>query len=89
MAESRLEKWNRTGWLHIVTTAVVGATWFYFQKQPVPDRPIIINELLLATFTWLGAKFFVKTEKKEAEAKAADPVKEPEEEVNGGRHRAK
>lgn len=59
--ESRIERWQRTGVLHVVVAAIVFATWVYFQKtMPAAERPVVLNEVLLAIMTWMAAKFVMK-----------------------------
>lgn len=79
--ESRLERWNRTGLLHIVIAVVVFATWVYFQKtMPASERPLALNEVLLAVMTWMAAKFVMK---KADPPKPPEPEPEPEPEKRG------
>lgn len=98
--ESRLERWKRTGVLHLAVAVIVFATWLYFQTQfKAEDRPIVLNEVLLLALGWFGVKFMTG-DKGDAPASPspaptpeqpalppAPPEDEPEE--SGGRHRAK
>lgn len=90
--ETRLERWQRTGALQIVTAAIVFATWVYFQTQyTAAERPVVLNEVLLIVLGWVGLKFaMTKGEKVGQEKEEALHTDPPEsEEESGGRHRAK
>lgn len=87
--ESRVERWQRTGVLHLVIAAIVFATWVYFQAtMPAAERPVALNEILLAVFTWMAAKFVMKkTDTPPAKAPEPEPPKPPEPEPESrGRH---
>jgi hypothetical protein len=82
--ESRLERWQRTGALHIATAAVVFATWVYFQLSfQAADRPLALNEVMIAVFVWMTAKFAMKKGEDIKEHEEKHVESEPE---SGGRH---
>ncbi|AAN02096.1 gp42 [Mycobacterium phage Barnyard] len=90
--ETRLERWQRTGALQLVTAAIVFATWVYFQTQyTAAERPVVLNEVLLLVLGWVGLKFAMnkgeKTEEKRSDEKpdtdSSSPEPEPE---RYGRH---
>lgn len=84
--ESRLERWQRTGALHIVTAAVVFVTWVYFQTQfSAAERPLALNEIMIAVFVWMTSKFAMK----KGENIAENEEKHVESDDDKGRHRAK
>jgi hypothetical protein len=97
VAESRLERWQRTGVLHLAVAAIVFATWVYFQTQfTAAERPIVLNEVLLLALGWMGVKFFAAKASGDKVAPAPpgpepppEPAPAPAEDESGGRHRAK
>lgn len=88
--ESRLERWQRTGALQVVVFLVVlGTSVYFWANYPAAERPVVLNEVLLASVTWMAAKFVMNKNGNGKNGKNGDKPKEPEPEPeNGGRHRA-
>lgn len=91
-----MERWQRTGVLQLFVAAVVFATWIYFQVRfPAADRPLVLNDILLMSVSWLGLKVALssgqkigeKEEKHKAEEKSETDSSSPESEPEDrGRH---